>query len=249
MKKIRMEVPCMSVRDVLVAAAAGVDQIDLGSTMEVDKVTGSVGALRISKQLTDIPIYMMVRPRPQGFNYDEYDFQAMLYDAKNFIENGADGICFGLLHEDATINVERTRQMVDVIGEKDSIFNRAFDRTPDLEVSIQQLIQLKVTRVLTSGGLGNIMDNLDKIRYLQDTYGEQINIIVGGGVRDYNAKEILQRTNVDQIHFSGKINIFDNSYYVMDEREDKELFTYIGVGEAEVKSIMDEVRKAELLRK
>lgn len=249
MKKIRMEVPCSSVRDVIIADKAGVDQIDLGSVLEVGKVSSTVGALKTSKKLTNLPIYMMVRPRPQGFDYDEADFQSMLYDAKNFIENGADGICFGLLNEDATINEDRTREMVKIIGEKDSIFNRAFDLTPNLEDSIKKLIDLKVTRVLTSGGwYGDIMDHLDLLKYLQEKYGDKINIIIGGGVRQHNAKEILERTQVDQIHFSGKVNVFDNTFFVTSDSDDKDLCTYLGAGEESLKAIIKEVRKAEKLR-
>lgn len=244
-----MEVPCSSVRDVIIADKAGVDQIDLGSVLEVGKVSGTVGALKTAKKRTNLPIYMMVRPRPQGFDYDEADFESMLYDAKNFIDNGADGICFGLLNEDATINEERTRQMVKIIGKKDAIFNRAFDLTPNLENAIQTLIKLNVTRVLTSGGwYGDIMDHLDLLEHLQASYGDKINIIIGGGVNEHNALEILNKTKVHQIHFSGKIDVYDNTYFVTSPHQDKSAFTYLGAGEKRLKAIINEVKKAEKLR-
>ena len=174
MSKIKIEACCGSVRDVLIAEKLGFDQIELNSSLEMDGMTPSVGTLVMAKKHTDIPIYPMVRARPQGFNYLEEDYEAMLYDAKSLINNGADGIVFGFLHEDGTINVERTKEMVDVIGEKDVIFHRALDFTPDLEVSLKQLIELKVDRVLTSGGQGDIMDNLELLKYLIKQFNKKV---------------------------------------------------------------------------
>ncbi|NLC54456.1 MAG: copper homeostasis protein CutC [Erysipelothrix sp.] len=243
MNKIKMEACCGSVRDVIIADQLGFDQIELNSGLEIDGMTPSVGTLVMAKKLTDMPIYPMVRARPQGFNYIEEEFQAMLYDAKNLIKHGADGIVFGFLNADASINVERTKEMVDVIGDKDVIFHRALDFTKDLEASLKQLIDLKVDRVLTSGGQKDILDNLDLLKYLQDNYGDQIEIIVGGGIRPHNVKEVLTKTGIKQVHFSGRERIFDESTYVMGLSENKDDYSYDGVSEEKLKEIMNQVLK------
>ena len=79
MNKIKIEACCGSVRDVIIADKLGFDQIELNSSLELGGMTPSVGSLVMSKQVTDIPIYPMVRARPKGFNYDEADFKAMFY--------------------------------------------------------------------------------------------------------------------------------------------------------------------------
>lgn len=245
MNKIKMEACCGSVRDVLIAKKLGFDQIELNSGLEIDGMTPSVGTLVMAKKHTDMPIYPMVRARPQGFNYLEEDYEAMLYDAKNLIENGADGIVFGFLNNDATVNVERTKEMVKVIGDKDVIFHRALDYTKDIEASLKQLIDLGVDRVLTSGGQGDIKDNIELLAHLQATYGSEIEIVVGGGIRPHNVKEILEKTGISQVHFSGRTKIFDKSTFVMGKSENKDDYSYDGVGEENLKKIIKEVKKVE----
>lgn len=247
MNKIKIEACCGSVRDVIIADKLGFDQIELNSSLELGGMTPSVGTLVEARRLTDIPIFPMVRARPSGFNYIEADYKAMLFDAKNLIENGAAGIVFGFLNEDGTINEKRTKVMVDVIGDKPAIFHKAFDSTPDLEVAIKKLIQLKITRVLTGGGVGDVMNNLDALKDLQEKYKDDIQLLIGGGVRSHNVQEILEYTKVNQVHFSGRIRIFDNSTYVTGTSDDKDLYSYDGGSEEKLKAIIKEVRKAELL--
>lgn len=243
MSKITIEACCGSVRDVIIADKLGFDQIELNSGLEIDGMTPSVGTLVTAKKYTDIPIYPMVRARPQGFNYLLEDYEGMLYDAKNLIENGADGIVFGFLNDDATINVERTKEMVDIIGDKDAIFHRALDYTKDIEKSLKQLIDLKVTRVLTSGGQGDLIDKIDTLAYLQEKYGDQIELIIGGGVRAHNIKEVLEKTKIKQVHFSGRKKIFDKSTSIMGLSKNKEDYTYEGVSEERLKKIIQEIKK------
>lgn len=243
MSKIKIEACCGSVRDVVIADKLGFDQIELNSSLELGGMTPSTGTLVMSKKLTNIPIYPMVRARPQGFNYDDVDYEAMLFDAKNLIDHGADGIVFGFLNEDGTINEERTREMVAVIGDKPAIFHKAFDSTPDLEVAINQLIDLKITRILTGGGIGDVMDNLDVLKNLQAKYGDKIDILIGGGVRDFNVKEILEHTKAQQIHFSGREKIFDNSTFLTALSNDKDLYSYDGVSEDKLNAIIKEINK------
>lgn len=246
MKKIKMEACCGSVRDVIIADKLGFDQIELNSSLELGGMTPSVGTLVMSKRLTDIPIYPMVRARPQGFNYDDSDFEAMLIDAKNLIDHGADGIVFGLLNKDGTIDVERSKKMVKVIGDKPAIFHKAFDSTPDLEVAIKQLIDLGIKRILTSGGVGDIMENLDTLKYLNEKYKDQIELLIGGGVRAHNVQEILEHTKIDQIHFSGRTKVFDNSTFVTGLSENKDDYGYDGVDEDNLKEIISEIKKVNI---
>ena len=75
----------------------------------------------------------------------------MYADAKLLLENGADGIAFGFLNEDYTIDIPKTEHMVSIIKQynKEAVFHRAFDCTDDPYSSIETLIKLKIDRVLT----------------------------------------------------------------------------------------------------
>lgn len=151
MKKITLEICCGSVDDVIEAKLGGADRIELNSNMFHGGLTPSIGSLITAKKMTGMEMMCMVRPREGGFDYTEAEFLTMLEDARRLIEAGADGIVFGFLKEDGTLNLERCKAMMEVIGDKQSVFHRAIDVVPNWRSAIDQLCDLGVTRILTSG--------------------------------------------------------------------------------------------------
>ncbi|WP_276618047.1 copper homeostasis protein CutC, partial [Sharpea azabuensis] len=123
-----------------------------------------------------------------------------------FLENGADGIAFGFLTKEFLVDKERTSEFVKLIHsyQKEAVFHRAFDITPNLEESIQTLISLHVDRVLTSGGEVNAIAGKDTIKSLEEHFGSQIEILAGCGINANNALEFKNYTHVKQIHSSCK---------------------------------------------
>lgn len=210
---ILVEVCCGSVDDCIIADKCHADRIELNHALEMGGMTPSVATLKHAKKHTSIPICCMVRPRGVGFSYTENQFKVMLDEARDLIDAGADGIVFGFLHDDATINAERTKQMVDLIHPKEAIFHKAFDSTKDLEASLKTLIECGVDRVLTSGGASypDIEDGCKLIEQLSKKYGDKIQLLPGGGVREHNVQDILRLTNVKQIHMTAKHMVLDPS--------------------------------------
>ena len=109
----------MCIRDRL-----GADRIELNHALELGGLTPSLGTFLEAKRQVSLPICVMIRPRGAGFDYTERQFQAMLKDAELFIEHGADGLVFGFLNEDGSINEERTCQMVKAARGKEAIFHK-----------------------------------------------------------------------------------------------------------------------------
>ena len=179
-KKIIVEVCCGSVDDCVVAQNCGADRIELNSSLELGGMTPSVGTLVLAKQLVDLPIVCMVRPRPVGFCYTDLQFATMLLDTKILLENGADGIVFGCLHEDGSVDIARTKQMVELIKPKEAIFHKAFDSCVDLEASIQVLIECGIDRILTGGGktVDEIVDGSLVLGELNTKYGSDRKSVV-----------------------------------------------------------------------
>ena len=241
---IKIEVCCGSVNDCIVAENCNADRIELNHALEMGGLTPSVGTLTEAKKYTKLPICCMVRPRGVGFSYTEEEFQAMLTDAENLIAHGADGIVFGFLHADGTINEERTRKMVKTIHPKEAIFHKAFDATEDLEQSLQVLIACGVNRVLTSGGASypDLEDGCKLLGELIEKYGNQIEILPGGGVREHNVQEVLALTNANQIHMTAKHMVVDPSTsHFRSNNDKKEAYEYVAVSEENLKAIMKKI--------
>ena len=205
-----LEVCCGSAGDVWEAARAGADRVELTSALFLGGLTPSLGAMELSRRAS-IPIMAMVRPREGGFCYSEEEFQTMLLDARRLLDAGADGIVFGFLRPDGTVDEERCRAMLEVIGEKESVFSRAMDVTPDWRAALEQLIDLGVTRVLTSGQAASAPAGADTIRAMRERAAGRIQILPGCGVRPDNAAALLAATGCDQIHGSFKTFRLDRS--------------------------------------
>ena len=148
----------------------------------------------------------MVRPRGAGFCYTDIEFKQMMIEAKDLLENGADGIAFGFLLKNHEIDIERTKEMVSLIKsyQKEAVFHRAYDCVKDPYASIELLINLGIDRLLTSGLRAKAADGKDLIKKLQTKYGDKIEILAGSGVNASNAEALIEYTNISQIHSSCK---------------------------------------------
>ena len=79
-------------------------------------------------------------------------------------------------------------------------FHRAFDSTVNLPDALEQLIDLRVSRVLTSGGAATALAGASVIAALVDQARERIAIMAGGGIREHNVREVIARTGVREVH-------------------------------------------------
>ena len=174
-------------------------------------LTPSIGTLRMAKKVTHIPIMAMVRPRQGGFCYTEMEFETMLEDARLLLENGADGIVFGCLQEDGRIDAARCRKLLEAIGDKESVFHRAIDVTPDWKEALDTLIELGVTRVLTSGQAPSVLYGMETVRDMVAYAAGRIEILPGAGIRPGNVRQILSGTGCSQFHCSASGIAYDRS--------------------------------------
>lgn len=202
MAKVKLEVCCGSADDVIEAYLAGADRVELNSNLFQGGLTPTLGSLLVVKEKTKIPVMTMVRPRAGGFHYTETEFETALKDGELFLSNGADGLVFGFLNQDGTIDEERTRQMVSLCGEKQSVFHRALDVTPDWKRALETLIKLGVTRVLTSGQEPDVFFALDTIAEMIRFVDGAIEILPGAGVTLKNVRRVAQVTGCTQVHLA-----------------------------------------------
>lgn len=205
MKK-KIEVCCGSYEDCINAALGKADRVELNSALHLGGLTPAIGTVQLVKSEIAIPVICMVRPRGAGFCYTEAESKAMFADAKALLEAGADGLAFGFLHEDGSIDVAKNQKMVDLIHQyqKEAVFHRAFDCVKDPYQAMETLIEMGVDRVLTSGLEAKAYDGRALIKELQQKYGTQIEILAGSGVNATNAKALMEEAGISQVHSSCK---------------------------------------------
>ncbi|KAI1376578.1 hypothetical protein F4677DRAFT_82091 [Hypoxylon crocopeplum] len=140
------------------------------------------------------------------------------------VERG-DGFVFGILKESSQssneedthakrcwVDRDRCSRLVEVARPFKAVFHRAFDEIVSCDddgrgvddrhawrMGLDDLLTCGFDSILTSGGLGNAIQNLamlDKIITRAENLG--IEIIVGGGVRRHNAKELSQQLKLKE---------------------------------------------------
>ena len=217
---IKIEICIGSADDGLKAASYPIDRIELNSALELGGLTPTLETLKYLKERIDVPLCCMDRIRSGDFCYSETEYEVMFRDAKNMLEAGADGIVFGFLNEDRTVNKEKTKKMAELIHSygKEAIFHKAFDEIADLDEAIQTLISFKIDRILTSGKAvyPEILKGCEEIRRLNDRYGDSIQLLPGGGVRIENIQDVLRISNSKQVHMTSKMTSA-KGYPVLDE--------------------------------
>lgn len=242
-----VEICCGSFEDAYNVYKAKGTRIELNSALYMGGLTCSVASLMMCKKHTPLEVICMVRPRGAGFCYSRVEIDQMMLEATTLLENGADGIAFGFLNEDHTIDVDNTKKMVNLIRSygKQVVFHRAFDCVNDPYLAIETLIDLHVDRILTSGLKAKAIDGLDLIKDLQTKYGDKIQILAGSGVNSSNAKEIMDKTGIYQVHSSCKDWLDDmttkgeNVSYSYDSNNE---YGYDVVSKQKVKDILENVK-------
>lgn len=206
-----LEICCGSYYDALEADAGGAKRIELNCGLHLGGLTPSVASLELVKEHCNLNVIAMVRPRGGGFCYSTEDFEQMEKECRALLLAGADGIAFGCLHADGSIHTEQNKRLIAMILErgKEAVFHRAFDCSSDPDEAMEQLINLRVTRVLTSGLKPKATEGAVLLKKLQSVYGDRIEILAGSGINASNAKQLMQETKISQVHSSCKVWLKD----------------------------------------
>lgn len=210
-----LEICCNGYEDGIVAYHNGADRIELNTAIFLGGLTANVLHLRKLKSDINIPIICMVRERGSGFNYSLFEHQQMLEQARFLLENGADGIAFGYLNGDSSINIEYTKEMVHLVHSygKEAVFHRAFDVSNDLFNSLEKLISCGVNRVLTSGGCESAIAGRDILKRLAALSKNRIEIVAGCGINYNNISNLFDIVEIKQFHASCKKLKIDNTSF------------------------------------
>jgi len=201
-----VEICCGSYYDAKQAALGGAKRIELNSALMLGGLTPTETTLRMVKEDFPLKVIAMVRPRGAGFCYTEEEFRVMKEECRRLLECGADGIAFGCLKEDGSLDEGKNRRLLELIKAegKEAVFHRAFDCCRDVDSAMEQLIGWGVDRVLTSGLKPKAVEGRDMIRRLQADYGSRIQILAGSGVNAGNVLELMEYTGISQVHSSCK---------------------------------------------
>src|SRR5882757_7272486 len=186
----------------LAAKAGGADRIELCTALNVGGLTPDHELIAEAVHRSGLPVHVILRPHVDGFHYSAADFDSICEELQHVRRLGVSGIVFGILHADGTIDVERTRTLVDLAGPLETTFHRAFDATPDLPQALEDVISTGCDRRLTSGGAPDVLTGADALARLVTQAADRIQIAAGGGLRLKNAQTVARITQTRHFHGS-----------------------------------------------
>jgi copper homeostasis protein len=195
-----IEVCVNSAISAIEAMKGGADRVELCENLHDGGTTPSTGSIRLARKRLETGLFVMIRPRGGDFLYSDDEFEIMQEDILSARKIGADGVVFGILKADGTIDQKRMAVLCDLARPMGITCHRAFDMTEDPSVALEDLISLGIDRVLTSGQRSTANEGIPLIRQLMIQSAGRIAIMPGSGVKEHNIVEIIRETGVNEIH-------------------------------------------------
>jgi copper homeostasis protein len=212
-KSILLEACIDSVEAALAAQTGGADRVELCANLLEGGTTPSAGTIQLARQRIDIDLNVIIRPRGGDFCYSGSEFEVMKLDTALAKKLGANGVVIGILKEDGSVDAERTAILVEAARPMSVTFHRAFDMTRDPYEALEQIVELGIDRILTSGQEYSVLEGLDLITDLVRQAGNRVIIMPGGGITERNIKKIAAQSDAKEIHVAAWASVESRMEY------------------------------------
>lgn len=239
---IQIEVCVDSVESAMAAEEGGADRVELCDNLLEGGTTPSAGMIALARKHLGIGLQVIIRPRGGDFCYSDIEYAVMRRDIETAKALGSNGVVIGILKPDGCIDVERTRTLIDLARPMNVTFHRAFDMTRDPHQALEDLIDLGVDRILTSGQAFSVLEGLDMIAELVRIANDRLIIMPGGGT-ERDIRKVVEFCGVKEVHVIGPRVVESEMQY-----RNHEVFMGGELRPAEYQRLATDAKKIELLR-
>lgn len=201
-RNITFELCAESLQACLAAGEGGAHRIELCSALSEDGLTPSHSLIQAAVERSGLPIHVLLRPRAGDFVYSRDELALIRQDLLHARSLGASGFVAGVLRPDATVDIERTRELVELAAPLEVTFHRAFDLTPSLDDALEDVIAAGCHRILTSGSKRDVVAGAKNLARLVERAEDRVQIAAGGGLRIENAAFVASETKAQHFHGS-----------------------------------------------
>ena len=197
---ITIEACVDSVASAIAAERGGAHRLELCASLAEGGTTPSLGMFREVVTAVKIPVFPIIRPRGGDFVYTTREVAVMVQDIEILKMVGAACFSLGALTEDGELDWLTNKILIKACGKLPVTLHRAFDRTENLQASLEAAKSLGFRRVLTSGGESSAPKGVETLAQLVKQAGKRITIMAGAGITPDNAAELIRTSKVKEIH-------------------------------------------------
>lgn len=208
-----IEICANGLQSALNAQMGGAARVELCDNLYAGGTTPSAGTIRLARKYLSIALHVLVRPRGGDFLYNAHEMEIMKDDIRFCKDAGVEGVVIGILNADGTIDMERTVELIALARPMAVTFHRAFDMCSDATQALDQLIQLNVDCLLTSGQKNKASDGVELIAQLVEQAAGRIQIMPGAGVNADNIQWLKKRTGATAFHMSAQSLVNSDMIY------------------------------------
>ena len=205
-----LEVCVDSYASAMAAISGGADRLELCSALAMGGLTPSPALLRQIREVSSIPVRCLMRPRGGDFLYTSEEIRQMATEIPMLRAEGADGFVIGCLNPDGYLDTDAMKPLLEASDGAGLTLHRCIDVSRDLCRTYRDAALLGIDTVLTSGGAGNCLAGMERIRKLnalrEEIHGPEI--LIGAGVKASFISQFLQEIpGIRAFHMSGKTEI------------------------------------------
>ncbi|MFW0715480.1 copper homeostasis protein CutC [Pedobacter sp. N23S346] len=241
-----LEVCANSYASALAAQNGGAKRVEFCDNLAEGGTTPSYGQIALAKRNLTIEVWPIIRPRGGDFLYSDLEFDLMIEDIKTCKSLQCEGIVIGILKADGSIDVERCKILIELAKPMPVAFHRAFDMSNDMEKALEDLIELGIVRVLSSGGATSAFSGIEPLAELVKQANGRITIMPGAGINTGNIQALYTQTGATEFHASAKVFVqskmtYRNTAAKMGSIEDE--YQYELTSEVKVKELVQTLEK------
>jgi copper homeostasis protein len=209
---MELEICLDSVESAVAAANGGAERIELCSALSEGGITPSAGMIRAVRAVVDIQLFVIIRPRGGNFVYSDHELDVMRRDIQELKGRGVNGVVLGVLTGEDVVDIDRTKELIELARPMQVTFHRAFDVCKNMDRALEDVISSGADRLLTSGGKTDAVKGMNMLAVLRQKAGDRIRIMAGGGIRISNVHNVALRTGIREIHTSLSTQVRSTAY-------------------------------------
>lgn len=195
-----LEVCCTSIASALAAQDGGAQRIELCDNLYEGGTTPSYGTIELVREKLHIDVNVLIRPRGSDFVYSDDEMEIIRRDIERCKEISVNSVVIGFLTPDGEIDLKHTKQIIELARPLSVTFHRAFDMCRDPHKALEQLINIGIDRILTSGQKNKAPEGARLITELVEKAGDRVIIMPGAGLRPENIKEFHKQVKAKEYH-------------------------------------------------